>query len=238
MKYRGCITFACNSIIFECKDNHFTHAWNVIKSLCKRKNISWPENFNITSIMALPISSLKSEDGQPRPSTSCFLLITTSKCKKLLNNSNPPASSSLNHTEVKNKLITTLNIHLKLDCTITNRRKYHNKVLPEKLILNTWNGTPRNESSLPTNWLRASWVLVGISDHPQSPYLTAGLDESHTHCMCKGISPWWQNWLAAISNPRILTRALPTSTHNTGNCVSPRQWVPPKKKIVQKLTQL
>src|SRR6266436_6718186 len=56
------------------------HAWSIVKDLCSKKHIEWPQGFDISSIMALPLLKIKS------PSATCLLLIAASECASLLEN--------------------------------------------------------------------------------------------------------------------------------------------------------
>jgi len=89
--YEDCrICQNCNStesmqhIIFNCKANSCNHTWNVVKELCSRKHIKWPQGFDISSIMALPLLKIKSPDNTPRPGATHLFLITASECAFLL----------------------------------------------------------------------------------------------------------------------------------------------------------
>ncbi|KAF9058189.1 hypothetical protein BJ165DRAFT_1412160 [Panaeolus papilionaceus] len=57
---------------------------------------------------------------------------------------------------------------LKIDCLLTNRKKYGNKALSRGLVKDTWAGTLENEINLVEDWTKPG-VLVGIATVSISP---------------------------------------------------------------------
>ncbi|KAK0476312.1 hypothetical protein IW261DRAFT_1339729 [Armillaria novae-zelandiae] len=55
----------------------------------------------------------------------------------------------------------TLNHHMKLDCELTDWRKFA-KAIRKFLVLTTWEGALLDEGFLQENWTKDSGVLVGI----------------------------------------------------------------------------
>ena len=80
------ICHSCNSVesmlhvIFNCEANNCTYAWNVVKEICTLKNIQWPQGFDISTVMALPILKVRSANGKARSGASHLLLIAASEC--------------------------------------------------------------------------------------------------------------------------------------------------------------
>ncbi len=64
-------------IVFNCEANNCSIAWDVIKELCALKHIQWPQGLDITSIMALPLLKIKSEDGKVRAGATRLFLINS-----------------------------------------------------------------------------------------------------------------------------------------------------------------
>src|SRR5260370_26350351 len=50
-------------ILFNCNTNQSKTIWNAAKKICEHKNIQWPINFDITTIMALPFLKVQAPDG-------------------------------------------------------------------------------------------------------------------------------------------------------------------------------
>ncbi len=164
-------------IIFNCEANNCTYAWDIVKEICTLKNIPWPQGFDITMVMALPLLKIRSTSGKTRMGTTQLFLITASecafylwkaRCKRLLDDSESTQGRTPPPQETRNCMIAILNERLELDHTLTSWKRYQNKALPGRLILRTWSGTLQNEHSLPEDWLRANGVLVGIAKGPHT----------------------------------------------------------------------
>ena len=67
-------------IVFNCKANQSTVIWNIAKKLCKMKEIIWPEGLDITTIMALPLLKIQSENGETQHGVMHLFLIVISEC--------------------------------------------------------------------------------------------------------------------------------------------------------------
>ncbi|KAF9057021.1 hypothetical protein BJ165DRAFT_1334835, partial [Panaeolus papilionaceus] len=64
--------------------------------------------------------------------------------------------------EIMNKWHSVINSRLKIDCLLTNRRKYGNKALNRGMVKDTWAGTLENEENMVEEWTEPG-VLVGIA---------------------------------------------------------------------------
>ena len=168
-------TESMQHIIFNCEANHCSHAWDIVKELCSLKCIPWPHSFDITSIMALPLLKVKSENDRIRTGATHLLLIAASECaflmwktccKRLFDDNTETQNKTPAPQEIRHNLITILNERLEHDHILTSWKRYQSRALPGKLVLNTWSGTLLNESSLPEDWLKANGVLVGIAKRP------------------------------------------------------------------------
>jgi hypothetical protein len=89
-------------------------------------------------------------------------------------NSTKENKKKISKTEAHIIIKSALNKRLQNDRTLTNKKKYGNKALPEKLILEMWKNILLRDENLPENWLKASGVLVGIPNLPDQC-------EPHTH---------------------------------------------------------
>src|SRR5260221_4565704 len=121
-------TESMQHIIFNCEANGCDHAWNIVKELYTMKHIKWPQGFNISSIMALPLK-IKSPEGTPRPGATRFLLIAASewafllwklRCRRLLDGDERTRNNHSDPREVKNHLTAILNERLKRDRILTS----------------------------------------------------------------------------------------------------------------------
>ena len=173
-------------IIFNCEANQCEIIWKIAKDICERKNIAWPSGLDITTIMALPLLKVRSENGETRQGATRLLLIVISecafliwklRCRRLLDTSPETPERTTSAREACNMTLSTINSRLEQDRILTSKKRYEKRAFPEELILKTWSGTLQNEHSLPENWLCTNGVLVGIplwieehlTNHPRTP---------------------------------------------------------------------
>ncbi len=64
--------------------------------------------------------------------------------------------------EIEQRWIQTINCCMKLDCILSDQRKFGRKAIQKSLVLKMWQGTLLNESTLPEDWTKENGVLVGI----------------------------------------------------------------------------
>ena len=63
-------------ILFNCDANQSKTIWKLAKQICECKNIPWPTDLDITTIMALPLLKVQSTDGHIcNGATHLFLII-------------------------------------------------------------------------------------------------------------------------------------------------------------------
>ncbi len=180
-------------IIFNCEANNCSYAWEVVKEICELKHIPWPRDFDITSVMAIPLLKIRLTNNKIRTGATCLFLIAMSECafllwkthcKRLFDVNEESQNKTPSPQETHNHMITILNNRLSHDCILTSWKRYQSQALPSKLVLRTWSGTLRDKPSLPENWLKANGVLVGIchgmTSLPSSP-LHAPPFSTHVH---------------------------------------------------------
>jgi ribonuclease HI len=85
-------------------------------------------------------------------------LVWKIRCERLMqrNGTHPT------ETEVCNKWVLAMNNRLKLDCDMTDDRRFEKKAIPVKTVLHIWTGVLEGENKLPTDWTGVAEVLVGI----------------------------------------------------------------------------
>ncbi|KAF9031942.1 hypothetical protein BJ165DRAFT_1318431, partial [Panaeolus papilionaceus] len=74
---------------------------------------------------------------------------------------NEDAENEITKHETTNKWHSVINSRLKIDCLLTNRKKYGSKALNRGMVMDTWSGTLINEGGMVEDWARPG-VLVGI----------------------------------------------------------------------------
>ncbi len=164
-----------NHILFKCKANQCDLIWKTTREICERKNIPWLQSLDTTTIMALPLLKVKTNTGKTHQGATCLFLITVSKCafliwklrcKRILE---PGHQETITAREARNQIMSTINCRLNQDRTLTSKKRYSKKALPENLVLSTWSRMLKDEHDLPRKWLTANGVLVGrANDHSVS----------------------------------------------------------------------
>src|SRR5260370_33744418 len=156
-----------NHILIECKVNQGPQIWKSAKEICERKHIPWPPNIDISTIMALPLLKVRSNDGRIHQGATCLFLIIMSECTFLIWKLRckiilkPGHHEGITTIEAINQVMVTINNRLNQDNILTSKIRYKTKALPENLVLCTWSGTLQDEHHLPRKWLTANGVLVG-----------------------------------------------------------------------------
>ncbi|KAK0431919.1 hypothetical protein EV421DRAFT_1720077, partial [Armillaria borealis] len=64
--------------------------------------------------------------------------------------------------EITQRWSHAMNRRMRLDCILSNKKKFKKKAIQVSLVLKTWQGTLLEESTLPEDWTRKNGVLVGI----------------------------------------------------------------------------
>ncbi|KAK0432570.1 hypothetical protein EV421DRAFT_2000587 [Armillaria borealis] len=70
--------------------------------------------------------------------------------------------SSHTSREITQRWSHMMNRQMRLDCILSNKKKFKKKAIQVSLVLKTWQGTLLEESTLPEDWTRKNGVLVGI----------------------------------------------------------------------------
>lgn len=64
--------------------------------------------------------------------------------------------------EIEQQWSHAINRRMRLDCILSDKKKFQKKAIRVPLVLKTWRGMLLHESSLPEDWTRENRVLVGI----------------------------------------------------------------------------
>ena len=65
--------------------------------------------------------------------------------------------------EIHNRWVQTMNSRLMIDSLSTNIKKFGERAVKSKLVLQVWEGCLLENRELPHNWCRRKGVLVGIA---------------------------------------------------------------------------
>ena len=93
-------------------------------------------------------------------SESAFLIWKLRCERRIQREDNPDDHHSTK--EIHNRWLATINKRLRLDCLLTDKRRYGKKATKASKVIQTWSGILYEEQNLPSDWHRQAGVLVGI----------------------------------------------------------------------------
>jgi exonuclease III len=140
----------------------------------KQQEIEWP-GWTYGAALGCGMVNFRDKNGRKLPELDRFYRIIRSeadhltwtlRCARRIDKKDDPEKHH-SEDEVRNKLAAILNKRLQIDIILTNVYKFEKKALSKKTVLGTWKGTLLEEDILPTDWLKANGVLVGI--RPRRP---------------------------------------------------------------------
>ncbi|KAJ7183871.1 hypothetical protein C8R46DRAFT_1159208 [Mycena filopes] len=163
-------TDSMEHILSQCEIPGQEQVWALAKELWTKRNPDWPWP-GIGVILGACLATFKDEEGRTKPGDARLfrILITESayliwklRGERLMQNEGRAPTE----TEIHNRWVKTMNMRLKMDCNMTDR-KYEKKAVPTRTVLKTWKGVLMNEDQLPSDWTAATGVLVGIESKRQ-----------------------------------------------------------------------
>ncbi|KAH7914514.1 ribonuclease H-like protein, partial [Hygrophoropsis aurantiaca] len=160
-------------ILTECPNNHQKEIWKLAKNLWPHKNKPWP-NLSIGLILGCasitdkppqqrnePTSNERAKKTTPREHLLLKVLIAESasliwaiRCDTTINGNSHPIETITQRWHNR--------IEKRLHNDVINARRKHAKQPLIQRVRETWNGTLKNESALPLDWVLTHEVLVGI----------------------------------------------------------------------------
>ncbi|KAF9033817.1 hypothetical protein BJ165DRAFT_1417483 [Panaeolus papilionaceus] len=169
-KCRPCdTTESLEHILTECKTSGQEIAWDLAKRLIAKKDPNWRKP-SLGEMLGQgyihPGAKLsKNKKGIQRLKriiiTETMYLIWKIRCEWKISR-NEDLSKLHGRKEILSKWHSVINSRLKIDCLLTNRKKYGNRALNKGLVKDTWTGTLENEENLVEEWTEPG-VLVGIA---------------------------------------------------------------------------
>ncbi|KAJ3560564.1 hypothetical protein NP233_g10756 [Leucocoprinus birnbaumii] len=155
-------------ILCHCRAPGQARVWNTAKNIWEAKYGPWNKP-KLGEILGITSISFQDEKGQKDPSktqlyhiliTECTHLIWRLRCERVIQHEDNPQKW---HTEngINRLLKSRLNHRLKMDCILTNTRKFDAKAIREGIVRETWEGLLEDEENLPDHWPTTPGVLVG-----------------------------------------------------------------------------
>ena len=158
-------------IMSECQAPGQKQIWTLAEGLWKNKNKKWPRP-SLGAILSSPIAPFKSRKGKPKVGdarlyrilmTESAQLIWKIRCQRVIGGAENPNAPRETVAEIRARWVRAINDRLKIDCQLTSERRYGKKAINKGLVQKTWQGTLKDEDSLPPNWMEGKIeVLVGI----------------------------------------------------------------------------
>ncbi|KAJ7497835.1 hypothetical protein B0H11DRAFT_1696870, partial [Mycena galericulata] len=153
-------------ILLNCRKPGRAKVWELAETLWKSKHPKWP-TLSMGTLMGCALTVFTDENGRILPGanrlyriiiTESIYLIWKTRCDSVIGRAGEPVPE----IETQNKWVSVINERLKIDCALTNERKYGKQAsVAPTLVLQTWSNTLKDEHKLPENWLREPEVLVG-----------------------------------------------------------------------------
>ncbi|KAF5376294.1 hypothetical protein D9615_008538 [Tricholomella constricta] len=155
-------------ILTQCECTGQQEVWTEMENLWNgvRADSWYQPTLGLT--LGTPMAEVKTDTGRVlKGKTRLFRILMVEsahliwklRCERLIQNENRPHSK----IEIRNRWRKALNDRLDLDQRMTDKR-YREKALPRKLVLDTWAGALHKEENLPEDWIGVNGVLVGIGD--------------------------------------------------------------------------
>ena len=137
-------------IMLQCKASGQETIWSLAKELWLRKGLPWP-TLSIGSILSCGIADFRTNQNSKHEGMNCLFTVVMSeslyliwklRCKwKIQKDSNPQALHS--RTEITNRWLHAINLRLRFDCLLTNRKRYGPKAHSVAVVCRTWAHAPQ-----------------------------------------------------------------------------------------------
>ncbi|KAF9037437.1 hypothetical protein BJ165DRAFT_1353537 [Panaeolus papilionaceus] len=162
-------TETMDHILTECRGSGQEIAWKLAEAVLRKRDLNW-KTPSLGQMLGQGYENpgrkiSKKRRGLQRLKriviTETMHLIWKLRCEwKISRNEDPDKLHR--KREIVTKWHSIINSRLKIDCLLTNRKKYGNKALSRGLVKDTWAGTLENEENLVEDWTKPG-VLVGIA---------------------------------------------------------------------------
>ncbi|KAK0479494.1 hypothetical protein IW261DRAFT_1551350 [Armillaria novae-zelandiae] len=152
-------------ILTQCQTIGQEEVWTLAQELWRQKTGS---DLIITKgiIMSCGIHPLELHKSATKRTTERFRCILISESAHLIwkirNDRVINEKEQYTKQEVEHQWLNAMNRRMKLDCLLSDGKKFKKKVIKVPLVLGTWRGTLLRESTLPDDWTKGIRVLVGI----------------------------------------------------------------------------
>ncbi|KAF9542898.1 RnaseH-domain-containing protein [Agrocybe pediades] len=163
-------------ILTECRASGQEIIWKLVEETWSKKSKKWKRP-TLGLILGCGLANFHPERGKKRLTGANRLwailisesahLIWTGRCTwKIEHEGRPDKIPS--EQEIRTRWLQAINTRLKIDCLLTDRKRYGRKALSIQIVEKTWWGILSDQRNLPENWIDVygTGVLVGIGGRP------------------------------------------------------------------------
>ncbi|KAJ7163885.1 ribonuclease H-like protein [Mycena crocata] len=155
--------------LLECNVPGQAILWSLARELWEMKGYQWPE-MSYGQIFACGLADVRNAAGKKDAGANRLFRILISetahqiwhlRCTRVITWGNDPLHF-LSEAELHNKWLHRINSRLKIDMLLTDTKKYGNRALNKKEVINTWKGVLDKPLNLSDIGIGQSGFLVGI----------------------------------------------------------------------------
>ena len=170
----ACRTCGCDEsmehILTECRVSGQAAIWKLVQELLTQKGASQGAAPTFGQILGCGLANLRDRDNGKLVGCSRLYTIVVSESAYLIwrlrcewkIEREEDQEKLHTRAEIVGRWLAAINMRLKFDCLMTDRRRYDRKAVDPELVRKTWSGVLHDEQNLPDDWLSEAGVLVGM----------------------------------------------------------------------------
>ncbi|KAJ7809292.1 hypothetical protein B0H14DRAFT_3090931 [Mycena olivaceomarginata] len=144
--------------------------WNLAKKLWEMKGYQWPK-ISLGRVLACGFAEVEDANGKrDRGADRLYRILVSEtahliwklRCLRVIEWGSDP-SRYFSEYEIHNRWLACINACLRTDILLTDRKKFGNRALNFKRVLNTWRCVLKDAENLADTKISESRVLVGIA---------------------------------------------------------------------------
>ncbi|KAJ7927946.1 ribonuclease H-like protein [Mycena leptocephala] len=152
-------------ILLECEAPGQQKLWDMAQELWEMKGYQWPE-MSYGRIFACGLVDVRNASGKRDVGANWLFRILISetahliwklRCTRVIDRGNDP-SKYFTKTELQNKWLHCINSRLRSDALLTDTKKYGNRALKIRKVMDTWRGVVKDPKNLSDTSIRQSRV--------------------------------------------------------------------------------
>ena len=157
-------------IVTECRVSGQDTVWKLTRMLLTKKGVSQLMTPSIGQILGCGLADLWDQRGKLQRGRSRLYTIVVSESAYLIWRLTCEwriergGDEERLHTkaEVESRWLAMVNMRLKFDCLMTDKKRYGHKAIDPEVVRRTWDGVLFDKRGLSENWVSKAGVLVGM----------------------------------------------------------------------------